>query len=1420
MRRAHARPATPEAPRLEAQRPPSRGGGGGGDDALWRWSPEHSFGAAHSGARVGSPEWRQGGGPARNASSPEALPESGLRRTQAVVQSPGDPGDDDDVVHHNAVEAGDEGEIEDAFDEILARLGERRGLSIHAFEYLIAEFDQPAEKEQWGHLGWHLEAKGLEGIGPSWHVVSIEKDGHIARYNQRGQTVSKFVKGSDHPDGFKVAEEIQEGDHIIKVNGHSDRPTMAQKIRDDKKLIIRLVRKSRYRFQYKQRPSVGAPIHIAAVYKHEPAGDQLLLDLIEEGANFREECTFTSRGSRGGCQAIHLAAGRGHRTIVESLVEARADVNARSSLTIQQGKHEKSFANYTPLHEAVFFQRLDTVQGLLELGARVNETNYNGTTALHACARFGAPKLATLLVQSNADPKLQDNTPLRSTPLMIAVEYGRFQHRKLSVLSDHSLNDVLRVAELSAEAASSLMRDASGAVDAAWREALHKEDPNTLVEKLVKLMHLAPQASEDVLEALTEMPDVQDEFDHPLPRRARLLKGKIFNVHYRGATKWEGNNVDGDDDHDYRKKDLSWHAVLAPHPTVDRDDAEALRARPSRCSTLGHLVCCRRRRVGLVAQNSSIAPPQLLPVGHKANDGTMIGSSAGELGPSRLAVASDAAAGAAGAAAGVVGKVFASDDKRSNGELVPVKIKVVRIRGVLTTGLLEVLANTPDHHIFMKLQTQAVLEYAWKNLVEGFYYRHLLVRSFEILLLLWWVVAPLEVELERRCVWCFLGASIHREAFYEISELSGSVLHNWTIRKYFFQLKNWVDATSIFLMLALVYWSHRDSRLSAMPELLSIIVLSRWCQLAYTFRAFPWAGQKILPIMRSFQPTGGIFLVTVFFFAGFLHAFLALELASKAPEPTKVILAAFRLLLLGDGDGIDVVLGLGDAENEGSWVTISFFVAAVFGFCICILNLFIAVHGEAYDSAQERAQTSFLQERASICNQCLLRPHWPPSGLRAGVGIYSELRDEKNLQDKNKVKEALPQVRIAWPNTVASLVFSVSLVVGFFTLRNLPWLHPGWACLIWLVGLVLADMITLQRPWEVGSDGSDVNNLWICSRSDYDENKHWISATTDDSSMDVIEGRLGKLKYDNNKGLQKITENILMIKKSFQHEKDEVLLDIHKVGHRLEHIESLVEELIGEVKGQGARQQLRELRRASEGANASRGDQGAPPSGASPSSQAPHLSYGSVPRTVSGLYRSPAQLDAIRAPPPLGAPSSRYGQAGINRSAILGVSGAGAAGVAAEAESWCAAMAAMTSPTTLGGGGVALDRPAVHRHQTDPAMETALPKAAGVARLPAPGGSPPGRGPPPRTGSRSPLRSGGGLGSDMILPEAAVPRSASRREPSDLAPASETLPPDGQVVPSATPAPAPGGAQVDQIVFGRRGTEEHPVEAPSPRLLD
>jgi len=997
-------------------------------------------------------------------------------------------------------------------------------------ERLVASID--FSKTQYNKLGFRWEVVE-NNFGQCLRIVVDEnqEESVLNEYNNSSasSSLSKYTKGTQAKfqtlKGHRqctVAEAILDGDFIIEIRrivneveeAYGGAPEMDSKLKqfendatDDKATLqLVLARKSRFDFVYKQRHCMGSAIHIAAMHSR---GHEIIAKLIERQCSVHDEFSFNSRGSEGRALPIHLAAGVGNDNfgqIVDALMKEDAGtIQAKSALLGVKNKNGtlQRHDNYTALHEACMYQNLDAVKILLEKKADVHAVNYQGSTALHIVAKRGAWQVAKALVAGKSNLTVRDKK-FQSTPLMDAVDHGHFQSDKLHLLSDKTFEDIRTVARLCPAAASTMLRDKSNKVHDSWKEALKLD-----VVQWIELMRLAPEAGEDVLEALTEdNPEVTDEFNHPLPRRARLHPDQDYTCQYVPYKEWD--YIDKGVDTEIRR----WQVKLAPGLGT------------------GAGMTTSRTSASLFSDPLSVLSRMVREVPCK-----VFPDSAGDNSPGR--------------------EVEATPETSSKGELVPVKIRRLSVPGFLCAGVFEVLRDTHDHHIFVKLQSQGLLEYAWKYLVRWHFYLNVVFRVFDIIVLGIWVYAPPTDEANRnsrRLAWSYLAVSIHRDTIYEFAEMYSS-LHglglNWfgeldetVIQQpwaYFYNWRNGLDLATLFVMIVLVYMTAGDQRLDAYPELMATLAFSRWSVLAYSFRAWPFAGRRILPIIRSFVPMAGIFLVTAFFFMGFLHAFLALDLAATVNEDVKVdsyhdkqfsiLVNSVRFLLLGDGDGVSMVLGLGGEENpDGNLVTFCFFVVATMTFCICILNLFIAVHGEAYDAAQEKAFTGFLQERASICLQAFQRPYWPPRFLRSkkkkrkpAVGRmpdeHTTIKRGHSKGDRNEEAPDPETTAAQFPKKIPNrqlVIFLMAVVVVpiWAALVVHTEAHPAWPALFFLVFVILADMILLQRPWEDGEDGNDWNYLWFSFRVDYDESRDWPSAAKQPRGG-KIDGRLTALKTDN-----------------------------------------------------------------------------------------------------------------------------------------------------------------------------------------------------------------------------------------------------------------------------------------------------------------
>jgi ankyrin repeat protein len=210
--------------------------------------------------------------------------------------------------------------------------------------------------------------------------------------------------------------------------------------------------------------------------------------LVEAGADI--EGTFTGKKSTNNT-ALGAAAGQGHKEIVEFLIANGANVNHLETGSFYTPLGLAAYSNnydivkilldngadhtlrntlsggQTPLHSAVRINGVASVQALLEAGADVNALTDEGQTPLiHLMSdgyRLNLTQVATLLLDTGADPDHQDNTgnsalhyaAMRGTneAIPILIEYGadlKLQNNKgqtaLDVAKNEEIANLLREA--------------------------------------------------------------------------------------------------------------------------------------------------------------------------------------------------------------------------------------------------------------------------------------------------------------------------------------------------------------------------------------------------------------------------------------------------------------------------------------------------------------------------------------------------------------------------------------------------------------------------------------------------------------------------------------------------------------------------------------------------------------------------------------------------------------------------------------------------------------------------------------------------------------------------------------------------------------------------------------------------------------
>jgi ankyrin repeat protein len=134
----------------------------------------------------------------------------------------------------------------------------------------------------------------------------------------------------------------------------------------------------------------------------------LIKKLIAKGGN-------VNAVDKQGNTPLKLAISHGHIHTLETLIMAKADIQQTN------GKN-------TCLIHAVCANSLPAIELLIKNGAKVNQTNHVGTTALMAAAQRGFTKVIELLINSDADASIINNYGL--TALILASQNGHSEALK------------------------------------------------------------------------------------------------------------------------------------------------------------------------------------------------------------------------------------------------------------------------------------------------------------------------------------------------------------------------------------------------------------------------------------------------------------------------------------------------------------------------------------------------------------------------------------------------------------------------------------------------------------------------------------------------------------------------------------------------------------------------------------------------------------------------------------------------------------------------------------------------------------------------------------------------------------------------------------------------------------------------------
>lgn len=697
-------------------------------------------------------------------------------------------------------------------------------------------------------------------------------------------------------------------------------------------------------FSFKERHTRSHAIHLAAA---SPEGVEVVERLLELAADANDDFAsplsdrlFNKRdlivpsgAKKKSMKPLHFAAGTGSVDTIKLLIQCQADVNGRTTLGGQE--------DYTALHEASYHGRSDCVGALLALQAEVNAVNRKQETALHVVAQSAHEHnwlVAKKLIQARVDLSALNGEQAPRTALMVACQTS-FPSDKLWILMQRCIDDILLVAMVDPTTTLDMLENedkrmsfrthASHHHNEKWRKALvypkRKSDTPTY-EHVLKLMRISPEVAGEVLDILTVRPEVgqASAYYHPIPRHSRRDPYSLRRCQYVSDVEWTKVRVNG------KSHYPAWHDHLAP-------------------------------RTGAGVLDSYMEDFVSKPI------------------------------------TGLMSRQRWREHTR-------VEVKMLKVPNIINLSMIFALSETPNLAIFRKPATQAILDCAWTELVRSWYNAHFFIRAVELLVLLHICIKPPKTQALARYSWSILCVTSLREVKMELLQAVRFQTRLSNFSAYIRSLYNWMDIVSI-LSFALLVWVSADDMMVHHQEtlrrrqLLATVCFQRWIQIVHMLCAYSFLdlGYSLIPLMSSICKVGGMTVIAAVFLFAFLHSFLALDSdhpCSDNPDcgarevlqwASKAMLHCFRLLVMGDGVGIDWLLKLnvedaGFVDEGGSVKALSHITLyfSVIIFCVFILNLYIAVHGQAYQESSSIVMETFYAKRASVVLGPMLQPCFIP----------------------------------------------------------------------------------------------------------------------------------------------------------------------------------------------------------------------------------------------------------------------------------------------------------------------------------------------------------------------------------------------------------------------------------------------------------
>lgn len=317
---------------------------------------------------------------------------------------------------------------------------------------------------------------------------------------------------------------------------------------------------------------------------------------------------------------------------------------------------------------------------------------------------------------------------------------------------------------------------------------------------------------------------------------------------------------------------------------------------------------------------------------------------------------------------------------------VPIEIYQCVLSGIhRNPDVLFAIKEQEDEDVFQALGIQAILKLGWQK-VWWRYTGHLINSILIVVVLLFTTTAINTSTGGGFTVWARVRVLVMsflwgKDVEQEIAQFIGY----WILGKleaYLLDIWNVIDFVRLVLTGVVVsyLWGDESQQRDSLPFriLLAIVVFFRWMRVLNGLKGYEFAGKDMLPIMRAFGNVLPFFSVVACPLLGFTHAYFCFGVYGGDFFLTFSII--YRLGFLGDFDmdEMEDVNAAYEAQNntvfeplepdKGRWWLILrfFLICCSLILTLAMMNIFIGVLGESYNTAREKSEEIFWKNRAQI----------------------------------------------------------------------------------------------------------------------------------------------------------------------------------------------------------------------------------------------------------------------------------------------------------------------------------------------------------------------------------------------------------------------------------------------------------------------